>query len=102
VLAAAADLFTNGVTEDELERAKLPVITAVRESERTNAYWLNAVLGSSQEQPWRLDWARTRADDLAAITKPELDQLTRAYLDPARALQFTVLPSPSLKPDAAP
>ena len=102
VLAAAADLFTNGVTEDELERAKFPVITAVRESERTNAYWLNAVLGSSQEQPWRLDWARTRAADLAAITKPELDQLTRAYLDPARALQFTVLPLPSLKPDAAP
>ncbi len=102
VLAAAADLFANGVTEDELERAKLPVITAVRESERTNAYWLNAVLGTSQEQPWRLDWARSRAADLAAITKPELDALARAYLDPARALQFTVLPAPSPKKDPAP
>jgi len=95
VLAAAADLFTHGVTEDELERAKLPVLTAVRESERTNAYWLNAVLGSSQEQPWRLEWARTRAADLASVTKPELDALARAYLDPARALQFTVLPAQS-------
>jgi zinc protease len=102
VLAAAADLFTNGVTEDELERAKLPVLTAVRESERTNAYWLNAVLGSAQEQPWRLEWARTRAADLAAVTKPELDALARAYLDPARALQFTILPAQSPKPEPMP
>ncbi len=92
VLAAAADLFEHGVTEDELERAKLPVLTALRESERTNAYWLNAVLGTSQEQPQRLDWARTRTADHSEVTKPQLDALAREYLNPACAFQFTILP----------
>jgi len=92
VLGAADDMFKNGVTQEELERAKLPVLTALRESERTNAYWLNAVLASAQEQPQRLDWARTRVADHANVTKAELDALARTYFDPARALQFTILP----------
>jgi zinc protease len=97
VLAAAADLFKHGVTEDELKRAKLPVLTALRESQRTNAYWLNAVLGTAQEQPQRLDWARTRMTDHSGITKPQLDELARAYLDPAKAFQFTILPDTTSK-----
>ncbi|MBC8010826.1 MAG: insulinase family protein, partial [Burkholderiales bacterium] len=92
VLEAAADLAKHGVTEEELNRARLPILTTLRESERANAYWLNAVVGSSQEQPERLDWARTRYADHESITKPELDALAAAYLDPARAIQFTIKP----------
>jgi zinc protease len=55
------------------------------------------VLASSQEQPWRLDWARTRYSDYEAITKPELDALARTYLDPARALRFTIQPGAAPK-----
>jgi len=39
VLAIAADLQKNGATPDELERAKKPILTALRESARTNPYW---------------------------------------------------------------
>ena len=56
VVAAAADLCANGVTQDELDRAKNPTLKALKESERTNGYWMT-VLGRAQERPEVLDWA---------------------------------------------
>jgi Predicted Zn-dependent peptidases len=98
VLAAAEDLAANGVTEDELDRARRPVLTSLRETERTNAYWLHAVLAAAQEQPWRLDWARSRYADHEAVAKAELDALAAAYLPPGRAIRFTINARPAGKP----
>jgi zinc protease len=93
VLTLAADLQKNGATLDELTRAKQPVLTSLKESVRTNPYWINAVIGSCQEFPWRLDWCRTRTSDFEAITKAEIDALAAQYLDPARTIRVTVLPA---------
>jgi len=90
-----ADLARAGVTADQLDRAKEPVLTALRASARTNQYWLAAVLGSCQEFPQRLDWARTRLSDIQAITKADLDQLATQYLAPTRAFQVIVAPAPA-------
>ena len=95
VLSDAEDLAKHGVTEDELNRARLPVLTSLRETERTNAYWLNAVLAAAQEQPWRLDRARDRYSDHEAIAKAELDALAAAYLSPERAIRFTIKAAPA-------
>jgi zinc protease len=94
LLAVAKDLARNGVTEDELDRAKRPVLTAIRESFRDNEYWLINVLGNAQERPERLDWARHRERDFQSITKAELDTLAATYLAPERAIRFTVLAGP--------
>ncbi len=88
----AAGLVINGVTEEELVRAKQPVLTALRESSRTNAYWLNTVLASAQETPERLGWSRTRYSDNEGVTTADLSALAREYLNPARASEFIVLP----------
>ncbi len=93
VLEAAADLAVNGLSDDELERARLPVLTTLREARRTNAYWLGSVLGASQEQPERLDWARSFLADHEAITREELNALAREYLDPARSLRILIAPA---------
>jgi zinc protease len=93
VLAIAADLQKNGATPDELERARQPILTSLRESARTNGYWLNIVIGSCQEFPQRLDWCRTRYSDFESITKAEIDALAAEYLDPARSFRVIVLPS---------
>ena len=93
VLALAANLEKNGATPDELERAKQPVLTALKESARTNPYWLNAVIISCQEFPQRLDWCRSRYSDFQGITKAEIDALAAQYLDPARTFRVTVLPA---------
>ncbi len=92
ILEIAADLHRNGVTADELERAKKPLLTGLRESARQNDYWLGSVLSSAQESPERLDWARTRLSDAESITKEEVSALAAQYLVPDRAYRVTVLP----------
>ncbi|OAM87733.1 insulinase family protein [Termitidicoccus mucosus] len=93
IAAIADDLAQNGVTEEELERARLPILTSLRESARTNAYWLGSVLGAAQEQPERLAWSRTRYTDFEGITKAELDAFAKKYLPSERAFRAIVTPA---------
>lgn len=88
----AAGLATDGVTEDELERAREPILTSLRESARANAYWIGAVLGSAQEFPQRLEWSRSRYSDFEGMTTSELDVLAEAYLGADRVFRVIVLP----------
>jgi len=86
------DLARNGVTADELERARQPVMTSVRESLRSNTYWLRSVLSRAQEKPEVIDWARSRVSDIESITAEELSALAKEYLPAARASRVIILP----------
>jgi len=101
ILRIARDLAAEGVTDDELERAREPVLTAIRQSVRDNGYWLNAVLSRAQSQPRYLDYARDREADIRSVTVADLDTLVRQYLDESRAAQFIITPAPAA-PEAAP
>jgi zinc protease len=92
ILAIAGDLQKNGVTPDELERAKRPLLTSVHEAVRTNPYWLGAVVSECQEFPQRLDWARSILTDYPAMTQSDVDALAKAYLAPDRAFKVIVIP----------
>ncbi|MCH8473707.1 MAG: insulinase family protein [Opitutales bacterium] len=89
----AADLHTEGADEDELRRALRPVQNSIRDSRRTNGYWMNSVLDRSQEQPERLHWARTIVEDFNSITLEEINALAREFLDPGEAIVVKVLSS---------
>jgi zinc protease len=91
-IALADDLARKGVTEEELDRARRPVLTAAKDASRSNAYWLGNVLAQAQEKPEMLDGARTRLSDLEAITAAELNALAKAYLGRDRVSRATVLP----------
>lgn len=93
IVTIGNDLATNGVTEDELKRTRQPVLTATRESLRTNNYWGGNVLGRAQEKPEVLDWARTRLPDIEAITAAELSELAKTYLGAARASRVSIVPA---------
>ena len=92
ILAVAADLQKTGVTADELDRVKQPMLTALRDSARTNQYWLAAVLATCQEFPQRLDWCRSRYRGYESITRADLDALARTYLGPDRAFRIIANP----------
>jgi len=92
VVSVAGDLASIGVTQDELDRVKNPLLTSVLETERTNRYWMT-VLGKAQEMPEVLDWARTRHADFESITKAEIDALAKAYLSPERASRVIAHPA---------
>ena len=92
VAALGLDLSKGGVSADELVRAKNPIITSLRESARTNLYWIN-VVSQAQGRPEVLDWARTRESDFQSISVEEINALAQRYLDAARASRFKVLPT---------
>jgi zinc protease len=87
------DLATKGVTDEELERAKKPILTMLRESSRTNGYWLGSVLARAQEKPEVLDWCRSRYADNEGITTADLAELAKSYLGDAHASRVIVVPT---------
>ncbi len=98
----AADLHAGEVTDEELERARQPILTALRESARTNPYWLGTVLAAAQEYPERLDWSRHRYTDNEGITAAELTALAKQFYDPAKVSEFIVLPVANKAGEPAP
>ncbi len=102
IKAVAASLHDKGVTDEELVRAKQPILTSLRESARTNPYWLGSVLAAAQEFPERLDWSRSRYTDNEGVTINELSALAKQYLDPARASEFIVVPTAPTPPQGTP
>lgn len=94
-----AELAESGVTEDEVERAKKPLLTMIEEMVRTNPYWLDRVVSRCQEHPYRLDWARTFLSDYGSVTKAELDALAKEFLGADAALKVLIVPEE--EPEAA-
>jgi len=92
IRALGADLHAHGVTDEELVRAKQPILTSIRQSQRTNSYWLGSVLASAQEFPEKLEWSRTRLSDTESVTAAELSALAARFLDPAKASEFISVP----------
>jgi zinc protease len=86
------DIREKGVTVDELERAKEPLLNMLAEYRRNNTYWLDSVLQSSQETPQRLEWARSIVDDFKGVTAEELSDLAKEYLGADRAFAVSIVP----------
>ena len=96
----ANDLAEKGTTDDEVARAKQPVLTGIREARRTNQYWLANVLSRAQERPELLEWARTLYPDFESISTEEITALAKKYLPSTRVSRVTVLPKPKPAPAA--
>jgi zinc protease len=94
----ADDLATQGVNNDELNRAIKPILTSIKERVKTNPYWLDSVLKRASRYPAQLDWCRTFQEDYAAVTEQEVNDLARKYLDNVKAA--TVVIVPELKPES--
>jgi zinc protease len=92
MISLAHKMATDGVTQDELERSLNPIQSGLKESLRDNGYWLGTVLGSSQEKPYKLDWARTRDEDYGKVTVEELNALAKEFLTKDNALLYELVP----------
>jgi zinc protease len=88
----AGDLWKSGVTEEELERAKAPMLTSLKDMVRTNGYWLNSVLALSSRYPQQLEWPATIVSEFESVTREQLSVLAREYLDPVKAAKVMIVP----------
>ncbi|WP_269537329.1 M16 family metallopeptidase [Cerasicoccus fimbriatus] len=97
VVSIIRDLGVNlgegNITEDELQRAVLPMQKYVEEYVRKNSYWLQRVLAGSTVYPQQLDWARTLASDYEAITLDEVNGLAKEYLGAGPGLPIVIKPA---------
>ncbi|MBU0945657.1 MAG: insulinase family protein [Proteobacteria bacterium] len=92
VLAIAKELWQGKISIEELERAKGPMLTALKDMVRSNDYWLQSVLTLSKRYPQQLDWPSTILSGFGRFTVEELQALSRSYLDPKQAAVITVIP----------
>ena len=106
VIGIGDELQKRGCTEDELERAKAPILTSLKDMVRTNGYWLETVMALSTRHPQQLEWPTTVLDDFQAITSKDIEILAQEYLAGARAAIAVIEPGktekkeqPSLLPD---
>jgi zinc protease len=88
----ALNLGKRGVTAEELARAKTQYLAEIHRWQRDNGYWISSVLADAQEHPWRLQIARSIAQDFDAATVAEVDALAAKFLTEKNLFQFTIKP----------
>ncbi|MDH4206423.1 MAG: insulinase family protein, partial [Desulfobacteraceae bacterium] len=87
-----SNLAKDGVTQDELSRAKEPTLTSIKDMFRKNSYWLDTVLTGSKIHPEKIDWSRTILKDYASITKERVSNIAKKYLVNDRAAVIIIKP----------
>ncbi|MFW6414451.1 MAG: M16 family metallopeptidase, partial [Verrucomicrobiota bacterium] len=88
----AREIAADGITEEELKRAKNPMVKQLQETVRNNQYWLRNVLMSCREYPQRLEWAETMEEDVKSITRKEINSLAVQYLKDEEAVKILIMP----------
>jgi zinc protease len=97
IRAIGADLQRAGLSQDELERARNPVVSELKRLLQTNSYLLNAIVSGSQEQPDRLKRATTSVDELQSLRVDDLNAVAKKYLLPERAVPVVIVPRSAVK-----
>ncbi|QIF00941.1 M16 family metallopeptidase [Roseimicrobium sp. ORNL1] len=82
-----------GITADEFERAREPMLQQLIQTRRDNRYWLARTLMNCQAQPYRLDWSRSLMDDFSSIKKEDLEALAKQYLGEGQVLTVGLVPA---------
>ena len=88
----AAAIAEHGVAQDELDRALKPILSEIRESLRSNGFWLGVVAGS-QQNPIQLTRVRNLEQDFASITPKEVSRFARNYLRAKPAQTVLIVPA---------
>lgn len=82
----------SGISEKEVQRAKEPLLSGIRENFQKNPFWLFRVLDGSAEDPDQLDRIRTLEKGYEDFSAEELTNLARKWLIREKASSIAVLP----------
>lgn len=87
----AADLASGEISEDEVLRARRPLLEQIENAFENNGAWMSW-LSQSWSHPERLDRIRALTEDYESISREDLVALAAAYLQPDDSWRVTVLP----------
>jgi len=86
-----ADMRSGDITEDELNRARKPILENMERGEKENGNWLGLV-ARSQTVPESLDRRRSRKTAYETMTAADLNTVVADLFDPAGLHIVTILP----------
>ncbi len=90
----AADFTAGNISEDQLNRARQPILASIDENQEQNRYWMS-VVAQAQTRPDNLERHRTQRADYEAATLDDIKALAAQYLTRESALRIQVLPQPA-------
>lgn len=85
----AADMAGGGITEDELQRARKPIMEGMEEAEEDNGSWIG-LIDEAQSLPGDLDRWRNDEAVYLAITVDELTAAAAKYFTPENTLKISI------------
>jgi len=89
--AVVDELVRKGITAEELERARVPLMRQAEENATSNAWWLFA-LDEAQTKPQFVEGQGRQKEIYSAITRAELNDLARLLFSPERLCEVVALP----------
>jgi zinc protease len=89
VTATARDMIENGVSADELDRARNPRLAGLRKAQLTNEYWLADLTGALAD-PRRLELIRSTFPDYEGISLADIQAAARDWFKDDRAWRLVV------------
>ena len=81
IKAIAEDMRNNGVTESELAAVIKPLQTSLKDTVRSNSYWLGSVMSLSSRYPDKFVWPSTMLEDYGSISALKIGELAAEYLE---------------------
>jgi len=90
----ATSLMEKGVSQKELDLAKKPILTHIRDMRTNNSYWLESVLSGSGDHPEKFSWARSILHDYESITIAGVNALTHKYFNIKKGALIVISPLP--------
>ncbi len=68
------------VAQEELLRAREPIVTSLKDALRTNSYWLYSVLSLSSRNEDLLAWPTTLISDFSSINPEQINAMVARYI----------------------
>jgi zinc protease len=91
VAKIVAELREGRFTDDDVLRARTPVVDSLKNGEKANPYWIS-VLQDFQSNPRRAALMRTRVSDVEQLTRADLIAAAKEVFVDSRAIKITALP----------
>ncbi|MDI1325910.1 MAG: insulinase family protein [Brevundimonas sp.] len=96
----AASLRETPISDDELLRARAPVVESLRRNQADNGYWVSQ-LADAGRKPETFDEIRSHVTDYEAVTAADIQRLARQYLTADKAWRLTITSDNPVAPAAA-
>lgn len=88
-----ASIVAGDISEDEIDRARRPILEQIEENLEQNEYWLRLV-SVAQTMPEELERHRLATEHYSSITPEELVAIAAEQMQPELAYRIEILPTP--------